>query len=156
MYYGALLLPPSKQTKSINEEDMKKFSSTLSSELTYALLNNYSYQEYCQLERSLIPQWLEEKEEKKPSEWVKEDLSWLQIWRIKIMEKKALIDLLSNLSEQLLELDEASNQIEKLMEYGTLSVSVGEILVRLLNETTENATLVAATLDLVHTYLESI
>ena len=72
------------------------------------------------------------------------------------MEKKALIDLLSNLSEQLLELDEASNQIEKLMEYGTLSVSVGEILVRLLNETTENATMIAATLDLVHTYLESI
>ena len=72
------------------------------------------------------------------------------------MEKKALIDLLSNLSEQLLELDEASNQLEKLMEDGTLSVSVGEILVRLLNETTENATMVAATLDLVHTYLESI
>ena len=72
------------------------------------------------------------------------------------MEKKALIDLLSNLSEQLLELDEASTQLEKLMEYGTLSVSVGEILVRLLNETTENATMVAATLDLVHTYLESI
>ena len=79
LYYGALLLPPSKQTKSINEEDMKKFSSTLSSELTYALLNNYSYQEYCQLERSLIPQWLEEKEEKKASEWINEDLSWLQI-----------------------------------------------------------------------------
>ena len=74
----------------------------------------------------------------------------------KAMEKKALIDLLSNLSEQLLELDEVSNQLEKLMEYGTLSVSVGEILVRLLNETTENATMVAATLDLVHTYLESI
>lgn len=72
------------------------------------------------------------------------------------MEKKALIDLLSNLSEQLLELDEVSSQIEKLMEYGTLSVSVGEILVRLLGETTENATMVAATLDLVHTYLESI
>ena len=72
------------------------------------------------------------------------------------MEKKALIDLLSNLSEQLLELDNASNQLEKLMEDGTLSVSVGEILVRLLNETTENATMVAATLDLVHTYLESI
>ena len=72
------------------------------------------------------------------------------------MEKKALIDLLSNLSEQLLELDNVSNQLEKLMEYGTLSVSVGEILVRLLNETTENATMVAATLDLVHTYLESI
>ena len=72
------------------------------------------------------------------------------------MEKKALIDLLSNLSEQLLELDEVSNQLEKLMEYGTLSVSVGEILVRLIGETTENATMVAATLDLVHTYLESI
>lgn len=72
------------------------------------------------------------------------------------MEKKALIDLLSNLSEQLLELDDVSNQLEKLMEYGTLSVSVGEILVKLLNETTENATMVAATLDLVHTYLESI
>ena len=72
------------------------------------------------------------------------------------MEKKALIDLLSNLSEQLLELDNASNQLEKLMEDGTLSVSVGEILVRLLNETTENATMVAATLDLVHTYLETI
>ena len=79
MYYGALLLPPSKQTKSINEEDMKKFSSTLSSELTYALLNNYSDQEYCQLERSLIPQWLEEKDEKKSSEWIYEDLSWLEI-----------------------------------------------------------------------------
>ena len=72
------------------------------------------------------------------------------------MEKKALIDLLSNLSEQLLELEDVSNQLEKLMEYGTLSVSVGEILVRLLGETTENATMVAATLDLVHTYLESI
>lgn len=72
------------------------------------------------------------------------------------MEKKALIDLLSNLSEQLLELDEVSNQLEKLMEDGTLSVSVGEILVRLLGETTENATMLAATLDLVHTYLESI
>ncbi len=72
------------------------------------------------------------------------------------MEKKALIDLLSNLSEQLLELDEVSNQLEKLMEDGTLSVSVGEILVRLLGETTENATMIAATLDLVHTYLESI
>ena len=72
------------------------------------------------------------------------------------MEKKALIDLLSNLSEQLLELDEVSNQLEKLMEDGTLSVSVGEILVRLLGETTENATMVAATLDLVHTYLETI
>ena len=72
------------------------------------------------------------------------------------MEKKALIDLLSNLSEQLLELDEVSNQLEKLMEDGTLSVSVGEILVRLLGETTENATMIAATLDLVHTYLGSI
>ena len=72
------------------------------------------------------------------------------------MEKKALIDLLSNLSEQLLELDEVSTQLEKLMEDGTLSVSVGEILVRLLGETTENATMVAATLDLVHTYLETI
>ena len=72
------------------------------------------------------------------------------------MEKKALIDSLSNLSEQLLELDDVSNQLEKLMEYGTLSVSVGEILVRLLNETTENAAMVAATLDLVHTYLESV
>ena len=72
------------------------------------------------------------------------------------MEKKAIIELLSNLSEQLLELDEISNQLEKLMEYGTLSVSVGEILVKLLNETTENATMIAATLDLVHTYLESI
>ena len=72
------------------------------------------------------------------------------------MEKKALIDLLSNLSEQLLELDEASNQLEKLMEDGILSVSVGEILVRLIGETTENATMVAATLDLVHTYLETI
>ena len=72
------------------------------------------------------------------------------------MEKKALIDLLSNLSEQLLELDEVSTQLEKLMEDGTLSVSVGEILVRLLGETTENATMIAATLDLVHTYLESI
>ena len=72
------------------------------------------------------------------------------------MEKKALIDLLSNLSEQLLELDNVSNQLEKLMEDGTLSVSVGEILVRLLGETTENATMVAATLDLVHTYLETI
>ena len=72
------------------------------------------------------------------------------------MEKKALIDLLSNLSEQLLELGDVSNQLEKLMEYGTLSVSVGEILVRLIGETTENATMVAATLDLVHTYLESI
>ena len=72
------------------------------------------------------------------------------------MEKKAIIELLSNLSEQLLELDEVSTQLEKLMEYGTLSVSVGEILVRLLGETTENATMVAATLDLVHTYLESI
>ena len=72
------------------------------------------------------------------------------------MEKKALIDLLSNLSEQLLELDEVSSQLEKLMEDGTLSVSVGEILVRLLGETTENATMVAATLDLVHTYLETI
>ena len=72
------------------------------------------------------------------------------------MEKKALIDLLSNLSEQLLELDNVSTQLEKLMECGTLSVSVGEILVRLLNETTENATMVAATLDLVHTYLETI
>ena len=72
------------------------------------------------------------------------------------MEKKELIDLLSNLSEQLLELDEVSNQLEKLMEDGTLSVSVGEILVRLIGETTENATMVAATLDLVHTYLETI
>ena len=72
------------------------------------------------------------------------------------MEKKALIELLSNLSEQLLELDEVSSQLEKLMEDGTLSVSVGEILVRLLGETTENATMVAATLDLVHTYLETI
>ena len=72
------------------------------------------------------------------------------------MEKKALIDLLSNLSEQLLELDNVSTHLEKLMEDGTLSVSVGEILVRLLGETTENATMVAATLDLVHTYLESI
>ena len=72
------------------------------------------------------------------------------------MEKKAIIDLLSNLSEQLLELDEVSNQLEKLMEDGELSVSVGEILVRLIGETTENATMVAATLDLVHTYLESI
>ena len=72
------------------------------------------------------------------------------------MEKKELIDLLSNLSEQLLELDEVSNQLEKLMEDGTLSVSVGEILVRLIGETTENATMVAATLDLVHTYLEAI
>ena len=90
MYYGALLLPPSKQTKSINEEDMKKFSSTLSSELTYALLNNYSYQEYCQLERSLIPQWLEEKEEKKSSEWIYEDLSWLQI------SEEELKDVLNN------------------------------------------------------------
>ena len=72
------------------------------------------------------------------------------------MEKKALIELLSNLSEQLLELDEVSNQLEKLMEDGTLSVSVGEILVRLIGETTENATMVAATLDLVHTYLETI
>ena len=72
------------------------------------------------------------------------------------MEKKALIDLLSNLSEQLLELDEVSVQLEKLMEDGELSVSVGEILVRLLGETTENATMLAATLDLVHTYLESI
>lgn len=72
------------------------------------------------------------------------------------MEKKALIDLLSNLSEQLLELDEVSSQLEKLMEDGELSVSVGEILVRLLGETTENATMVAATLDLVHTYLETI
>ena len=72
------------------------------------------------------------------------------------MEKKALIEQLSNLSEQLLELDEVSNHLEKLMEDGTLSVSVGEILVRLLGETTENATMVAATLDLVHTYLESI
>ena len=72
------------------------------------------------------------------------------------MEKKALIELLSNLSEQLLELDEVSNQLEKLMEDGTLSVSVGEILVRLLGETTENATMIAATLDLVHTYLETI
>lgn len=90
LYYGALLLPPSKQTKSINEEDMKKFSSTLSSELTYALLNNYSYQEYCQLERSLIPQWLEEKEEKKSSEWIYEDLSWLQI------SEEELKDVLNN------------------------------------------------------------
>ena len=57
------------------------------------------------------------------------------------MEKKALIDLLSNLSEQLLELDEVSTQLEKLMEDGELSVSVGEILVRLLGETTENATM---------------
>ena len=72
------------------------------------------------------------------------------------MEKKAIIDLLSNLSEQLLELDNVSNQLEKLMEDGTLSVSVGEILVRLIGETTENATMVAATLDLVHTYLETI
>ena len=72
------------------------------------------------------------------------------------MEKKALIESLSNLSEQLLELDNVSNQLEKLMEDGTLSVSVGEILVRLIGETTENATMVAATLDLVHTYLESI
>ena len=72
------------------------------------------------------------------------------------MEKKAIIDLLSNLSEQLLELDNVSNQLEKLMEDGELSVSVGEILVRLLGETTENAIMVAATLDLVHTYLESI
>lgn len=72
------------------------------------------------------------------------------------MEKKALIDSLSNLSEQLLELDDVSNHLEKLMEDGTLSVSVGEILVRLIGETTENATMVAATLDLVHTYLESI
>ena len=72
------------------------------------------------------------------------------------MEKKAIIDLLSNLSEQLLELDNVSNQLEKLMEDGELSVSVGEILVRLIGETTENATMVAATLDLVHTYLESI
>ena len=72
------------------------------------------------------------------------------------MEMKALIELLSNLSEQLLELDEVSTQLEKLMEDGTLSVSVGEILVRLLGETTENATMIAATLDLVHTYLETI
>lgn len=72
------------------------------------------------------------------------------------MEKKALIESLSNLSEQLLELDELSSQLEKLMEDGTLSVSVGEILVRLLGETTENATMIAATLDLVHTYLETI
>ena len=72
------------------------------------------------------------------------------------MEKKEIIDLLSNLSEKLLELDEVSNQLEKLMEDGELSVSVGEILVRLLGETTENATMLAATLDLVHTYLESI
>ena len=72
------------------------------------------------------------------------------------MEKKELIDLLSNLSEQLLELDEVSTQLEKLMEDGILSVSVGEILVRLIGETTENATMVAATLDLVHTYLETI
>ena len=72
------------------------------------------------------------------------------------MEKKELIDLLSNLSEQLLELDEVSNKLEKLMEDGILSVSVGEILVRLIGETTENATMVAATLDLVHTYLETI
>ena len=72
------------------------------------------------------------------------------------MEKKELIDSLSNLSEQLLELDDVSNQLEKLMEDGSLSVSVGEILVRLIGETTENATMVAATLDLVHTYLESI
>ena len=90
LYYGALLIPPSKQAKTINEEDMKKFSSTLSSELTYALLNNYSYQEYCQLERSLIPQWLEEKEEKKASEWIKEDLSWLQI------TEEELKDVLNN------------------------------------------------------------
>ena len=69
---------------------MKKFSSTLSSELTYALSNNYSYQEYCQLERSLIPQWLEEKEEKKSSEWIYEDLSWLQI------SEEELKDLLNN------------------------------------------------------------
>ena len=72
------------------------------------------------------------------------------------MEKKELIELLSNLSEQLLELDDVSNQLEKLMEDGELSVSVGEILVRLLGETTENATMLAATLDLVHTYLESL
>ena len=72
------------------------------------------------------------------------------------MEKKALIESLSNLSEQLLELDNVSNQLEKLMEDGTLSVSVGEILVRLIGETTENATMIAATLDLVHTYLETI
>lgn len=79
LYYGALLTPPSKHTKTVNEEDMKKFSSSLPSELTYALMNNYSYKEYCQLEKSLIPQWLEEKEEKKGSEWVNEDLFWLQI-----------------------------------------------------------------------------
>ena len=72
------------------------------------------------------------------------------------MEKKALIESLSNLSEQLLELDNVSNQLEKLMEDGELSVSVGEILVRLLGETTENAIMISATLDLVHTYLESI
>ena len=72
------------------------------------------------------------------------------------MEKRALIDLLSNLSEQLLELDEVSTHLEKLMEDGTLSVSVGEILVRLLGETTENATMIAATLGLVHTYLGTI
>ena len=72
------------------------------------------------------------------------------------MEIKALIESLSNLSEQLLELDDVSTNLEKLMEDGTLSVSVGEILVRLLGETSENATMVAATLDLVHTYLESI
>ena len=47
--------------------------------MKHALVNNYSYKEYCQLEESRIPSLLERHQETLSSEVVEEDLEWMTL-----------------------------------------------------------------------------
>lgn len=64
---GALLFQSPQVREKASEDD-----------LTFALVNNYSYKQYCQLHTSHIPAWLTEEEEVKEGS-VKEDCAWMTV-----------------------------------------------------------------------------
>lgn len=72
------------------------------------------------------------------------------------MELKELVKLIKELTEYLFEYDEMREQINKLIDEGRLSVTVGELILRLLDENCGSARTMAAKLDLIGTYLETI
>lgn len=79
IHIGALLFQPPQTHKRFFPND-EMSSTSLSSSLLFALTNNYSYKEYCQLEESQIPLLLEKGEgEKASQELIQEDLKWMVI-----------------------------------------------------------------------------
>lgn len=78
IHIGALLFQPPQTHKRFSPDDGVS-SSSLSPSLLFALTNNYSYKEYCQLEESQIPSLLEKEGERITQELIQEDLEWMVI-----------------------------------------------------------------------------